>query len=194
MAPTLFRAWLSTFLERFDLADAPGLAAAALDGRAPEALRDTRGKPVRAATAAAMSLEQALTELEQKLGPDPGHWWWGVAHQAHFRHALAWRDATLEPPMVPVDGDNSSPCVGPSRVPKSFGVTFGPTWRHLVDLAVPDSSLAVIPPGNTGDGAHCTDQLQRWADHRYVPLYLDPDRIAAAAESEWRLVPDQKSR
>ena len=73
-------------------------------------------------------------------------------------------------------------------------MTFGPTWRHLVDLAVPDSSLAVIPPGNTGDGAHCTDQLQRWADHRYVPLYLDPDRIAAAAESEWRLVPDQKSR
>jgi acyl-homoserine lactone acylase PvdQ len=74
-------------------------------------------------------------------------------------------------------------------VPKSFGVSFGPTWRHLVDLAVPDSSLAVIPPGNTGDGAHRTDQLQRWADHRYVPLYLDWNRVEATAESEWRLEP-----
>jgi penicillin amidase len=189
VAPTIFRAWLTTFLDRFDLSDVPGLAAAALDGRAPEALRDTRGVPVRAATAAAMTLEEALSALKLRLGPNLGHWWWGVAHRAQFRHALAWSDPTLDPPAVPVDGDASSPCVAPSGLPRRLSVTFGPTWRHLVDLSVPDSSLAVIPPGNAGDGAHRTDQLQRWADHRYVPLYLDWDRIAASAETEWRLVP-----
>jgi acyl-homoserine lactone acylase PvdQ len=68
-------------------------------------------------------------------------------------------------------------------------VTFGPSWRHLVDLAIPDSSLAVIPPGNAGDGAHRDDQMQLWANHRYVPLYLDRGRIEASAESEWRLEP-----
>jgi penicillin amidase len=190
VAPTLFRAWLATFLERSRLADAPALAAAALDGRAPEALRDPKsGAPERAAVAAVASLDRALVDLERRLGPDLTRWWWGSAHRAHFRHPLAWRDPAFDPPTIPVDGDNSSPCVGPSRLPGSLEVTFGPSWRHLVDLAIPDSSLAVIPPGNAGDGAHRDDQMQLWANHRYVPLYLDRGRIEAAAESEWRLEP-----
>ena len=64
----------------------------------------------------------------------------------------------------------------------------------MVDLAAPDSSLVVIPPGNTGTPHHALDQLQRWASHRYVPLYLDPMRIAAVKESEWTLVPRNGAR
>src|SRR5262245_42132518 len=190
VAPTLFRGWLGTYLLRSGLLDAPSLAAAALDGRAPEALHDPkRGAPERPAVAATAALEEALYQLRRRLGPDPGTWVWGRAHRARFQHALAWRDPAFNPPTVPVDGDNSTPCVGPSRLPGDVQVIFGPSWRHLVDLAVPDSSLAVIPPGNTGGPEHQRDQLQRWASHRYVPVYLDDARIQAARESEWRLVP-----
>jgi acyl-homoserine lactone acylase PvdQ len=70
-------------------------------------------------------------------------------------------------------------------------VSHGPAWRHLVNLAYSDSSFGVIPPGNSGDARnpHARDHLQRWADHRYVPLYLAWDRIEAVRESEITLSP-----
>ena len=63
--------------------------------------------------------------------------------------------------------------------------------RHLVDLAVEDSSLGIVPPGNSGDpaSAHFTDMLARWANHEYVPLYLSWDLIERARESELTLRP-----
>jgi penicillin amidase len=189
VAPTLFRAWLGAFLARYRLADVPGLAVASLSGRAPDALRDERGAPERPARAAARSLEDALGRLAERLGPELATWTWGRAHRARFRHALEWRDPRFLVPAVPMDGDNSSPSVGPSRLPGDIHVAFGPAWRHLVDLAVPDSSLCILPPGNTGTPAHDRDHLQRWANHRYVPLHLDWARIEAARESAWRLSP-----
>ncbi|HET9326737.1 MAG TPA: penicillin acylase family protein [Candidatus Eisenbacteria bacterium] len=189
IAPTIFRAWFGTFLRRSNLADAPGLAVAALDGRAPDALRDPRTGAAEAAPRAAFeALVQALRELKLKLGPDLSTWTWHRAHRARFAHALAWRDSSLTPPTIAIDGDNSTPCVGPSRLPGDVHVVFGPSWRHVVDLAA-DSSWAVIPPGNTGSPDHQRDQLQRWASHRYVPLHLDPARVAAVKESQWRLEP-----
>jgi penicillin amidase len=189
VAPTLFRAWLGTFLRRSGLTDVPGLAVRALEGRAPEALRDEQGAPERPAWAAARALEASLRQLQERLGPDLATWKWGRAHRARFRHAMEWRDRSFSPPTLPMDGDNSTPSVGPSRLPGDVHVLFGPAWRHLVDLAVADSSLAIVPPGNTGAPAHDRDHMQRWANHRYVPLHLDWSRIEAAKESEWRLVP-----
>jgi len=189
VAPTLFRAWFGAFLRRSNLGDAPGLAVAALDGRAPEALRDPKTGAIEPASRAAVAaLEQALRDLRPKLGRDLSTWTWHRAHRARFQHPLAWRDPKLNPPTIAVDGDNSTPCVGPSRLPGDLHVIFGPSWRHVVDLSA-DSSWAIIPPGNTGAPEHRLDHLQRWASHRYVPLHLDPARIAAVKESEWMLEP-----
>jgi acyl-homoserine lactone acylase PvdQ len=67
----------------------------------------------------------------------------------------------------------------------------GPVFRHLVDLAVADSSLGVVAPGNSGDPAsgHARDHLRRWADHQYVAFHLDWDRIERIKEGELRLEP-----
>ncbi|HKQ57026.1 MAG TPA: penicillin acylase family protein, partial [Candidatus Eisenbacteria bacterium] len=111
------------------------------------------------------------------------------AHQARFRHALAWRDTTLQPAPVPADGDQSTVSVGRSSLPWSALFTHGPVWRHLVDLAVPESSLCVVPPGNAGQGPHARDHLSRWANHGYVPLLLDWRRVETARETETRLEP-----
>ena len=195
VAPTLFRGWLGALQRRSRLEGLPMLAAAALDGRAPAALRVPDGEtPERAAVAATAALELALAELEQRLGPDMGRWRWGEAHRARFRHALAWRDSTLQPPLLPADGDNSTVSVGRSSLPWSTLFTHGPVWRHLVDLAVAESSLCVVPPGNAGAGPHARDLMARWANHGYVPLYLDWTRIESAKESEWRLEPGVADR
>jgi penicillin amidase len=190
LGPTLYRSWLNEFQRRSRLDGVPMLAAAALDGRAPEALRAPAGDTLeRPAVAATRALELALTDLEQRLGPDMNRWRWGRVHRARFRHALAWKDSTLETRPTPEDGDQSTVSVGRSSVPWSTAVTHGPVWRHVVDLAAPESSLCVLPPGNAGAGRHARDMMVRWANHGYVPLYLDWSRIAAVTETETRLEP-----
>ncbi len=190
VAPTLFRGWLGALQRRSRLEGLPMLTAAALDGRAPEALRAPGVEtPERAAVAASAALETSLVVLERSLGPDMGRWRWGRAHRARFRHALAWRDSTLSPPPLPADGDNSTVSVGRSSLPWSTLFTHGPVWRHLVDLSVTDSSLCVVPPGNAGSGPHARDMMVRWANHGYVPLYLDWAHVERAKETEVAMTP-----
>lgn len=194
VAPTLWRGWYGAFLRRSKLEGLPGLAWSALQGRAPEALLDpARGRLERPAVAAVAALRLGLAELEKLLGPDLARWRYGLAHQARFRHELG-RDLGVpgwEPPPVPVDGDAGTPSVGGSRLPWNRWVTHGPVLRHLVDLAVPESSFVVLPPGNSGDSRspHSRDLLARWVQHGDVPLYLSWERAEAAKESEITLTP-----
>lgn len=190
VAPTLYRAWWSTLLGQQGWSDVPGLAAAALAGQAGDAFHDpASGAPERPAIAVATALDTALARLEVRLGPDLSKWTWGRAHVARFAHELAHLDPGLEPPLTPEDGDNHTPSVGASSLPRSREVHHGPVWRQLVDLARPDVTWAVVPPGNAGEGPHARDLLARWANHGYVPLYLDWAKVRSVTERETRLVP-----
>ena len=195
IAAGYFRAWLGALQRRSRLEGLPMLTAAALAGRAPAALRaPDKEVPERAAVAATEALNLALAEMEKlHLASDIGTLTYGMVHRARFRHPLAWRDPTLEPPAIEADGDQSTVSVGRSSLPWSTVFTHGPVWRHVVDLAAPESSLCVLPPGNAASGPHVGDHLARWANHGYVPLYLDWARVGAAAESEWRLAPGPAS-
>lgn len=193
VGPTLYRGWLGALQQRSKLGSLSGLTLAALDGEAPEALPSPkaggRETPSQAAVAA---LTVALADLEKHLGPDLSTWTWERAHRAVFTHALAWKEKHLSPAPTPADGDNSTPCVGRSSLPRSLDFTHGAVFRHVVDLGVPDSSIGLVVPGNAGGGAHARDLLQRWADHEYVPFHLGWDRIEALRESELRLVPGSR--
>jgi penicillin G amidase len=193
VAPTLWRAWFGAYQRRSQLEGLSGLAWASLQGRAPEALRDPQGRPERPAVAAVAALRRGLAQLDSLVGPDPLRCPYGRAHRARFLHELgrALKVAGWEPPTVPVDGDAGTPCVGGSRLPWNEWSTHGPVFRHLVDLAVPDSSFFVLPPGNSGDprSPHFRDLLERWVRHADVPLYLSWERIEAAKESEVTLRP-----
>jgi len=190
VAPTLYRAWYGAFLRRADLDGLNGLAAAALDGRAPEVLENPvshEREPLPLAVRAA--LDTALVRLEAMLGPDPADWTWGRAHRARFAHALAWHDPALTPATVAMDGDNVTPSVGRSNLPWDWKVTHGPVWRHVVDLADPDRSWCVIAPGNPSEGPLRTRLTDAWSRHGYVPLDLRWDRIERAKSGELRLTP-----
>ncbi len=185
IAPTLYRAWFGAHQRRTGTEGLPGLTLASVTGDAPDVLAGL-GKggaaesPSEAATA---SLAIALDTLSAKLGPDLATWHYGRAHQARFRHALSGLDSRSrwEAPLTPENGDNATPSVGASRLPWSIEVTHGPAFRHVVDLARPDVSWAVVTPWNsaaftpTGD----RDLRLRWARHEYVPLFLDASRAGA---------------
>ena len=193
VGPTLFRAWYGALQRRSDLGGLQGLTAAALDGRAPEALAGPDGRPERAALAAVAALDTALARLEALLGPSTSRWSWGRAHRARFKHALRWPAPGFDPAPVTADGDNSTPCVGRSSLPWSVEFSHGPVFRHVVDLAAPDSSLGLVVPGNSGDPAsgHATDLERRWANHGYVPFLMDWSRIESVKERETTLAPER---
>jgi penicillin G amidase len=189
-APTIYRAWLATLQSRSRLRDLPGLTLAALDGRAPEALRAPKQEtPERAAVAATAALELSLEKLTKLLGKDSKSWSWERAHVALFRHPLSYKDRKFLPPGTAIDGDADTPTAGYSNLPWQKYVIHGPIFRHLVDLAVTDSSLAIVAPGNAGEGRHRDDLRHKWADHAYVPLYLDWRRIELVKETELALSP-----
>jgi len=195
VAPTLYRAWFGAYQRRSQVEGLSGLALAALESRAPGTLV-APGRPgafETPAVAACAALEMALDSLAAKLGPELATWRYARAHQARFRHPLSALDprARWEPPLTPEDGDNATPSVGPSRLPFSIEVVHGPAFRHVVDLARPDVSYGVVPPWNSaafparGD----LDLRRPWANHGYVPLFLDPRRIDEAAIDRVTLAP-----
>lgn len=183
VAPALYRGWLAALDRQAGTEGLHGLIAAALDGRAPEAL----GR-VTPEAAAAAGLDTALVRLRALLGDDLPTWTWERAHQARFRHRV---DAKYEPALVPADGDNSTVSVGRSHLPWNVEFGHGPVFRHVVDLAIPDSSLGIVTPGNHGEPGHphAHDLAPLWADHRYVPFLMSWDRIAAHLEDERVLAP-----
>jgi penicillin amidase len=192
VGPTLYHAWYGALRRRSKLGDLHGLAAAALDGRAPEALaHPVSGARETAADAAVAALRIALARLRAEFGRDPSGWTYGTAHRARFPHALAWRNPRWQGAATPFDGDRSTPSVGRSRLPWTEISTHAPVFRHVVDLAVPDSSHVIVPPGNSGvrGSPHATDHLARWANHAYVTLHLDSAGVASVTESVTRLVP-----
>lgn len=189
---TLYWSWYRVFQRRSKLDGLTGFTVAALDGRAAWALHSTQsGRPERAAEAVVAALRIAIGQLSRRFGHDMDRWRWGPAHEATFRHALSSVYRSYDPPHVAIDGDRSTPSVGGSRMPWSIKVTHGPVFRHVVDLAVPDSSLAIIALGNSGDpsSGHALDQLAPWADHAYVPLFLSWTRVEQVKERETRLEP-----
>ena len=67
----------------------------------------------------------------------------------------------------------------------------GPAFRHVVDLSRPTVSYGVVPPWNSAAFPPRGDLDLRgpWADHGYVPLYLDPARIDEVAIDRVTLSP-----
>jgi penicillin amidase len=180
VAPTLNRSWWSALVRHLGTEGLPGLTLAALRGEAPDALAKNGGAPERPAEAALSALGMALDTLTAKLGPDQFTWEWGRAHRAYFEHGLGVREGLdWSAERIAEDGDGSTIAVAGTYVPWSFDVTHGPGFRHIVDLAVPESSLAVIPPWNSD--AFRLDQRPRWAEHRYFPLLRDWKRIEERA-------------
>lgn len=183
VAPTLMRSWFGVLARRTRTEGQPGLLLAALEHRLPAAASDSLLDGVDAHAAAALAT--ALDTLAAKLGPDLAGWTWARVNRARFRHALAGgghgEPARWEPPRIPTGGDRSSPAVSGARLPWTFDVAHGPVFRHVVDLAVPDSSSGVLAPYNSAREwkRETTEWMRRWAAHESVPFRMDSLRIEA---------------
>jgi len=141
------------------------------------------------------SLQSALAELNQRLGPDMTAWAWGRLHRATFEPAIAvLADPELRAQMsvgpLQTPGSSSTPRAQTYRA-SDFSVIAGASVRLVMDVGAWDNSIAMNTPGQSDDpmSAHYRDLFPMWAQGSYVPLRFSRAAVDRDAEDLIHLSP-----
>ncbi len=117
---------------------------------------------------AALALERALDRMEGLKAQT-----WGEVHRATFPHPVLTHTPLrrLSDLETAFGGDRYTVNVGPFH-PETLRMTSGPSYRQVVDLAEPEASLFIAPPGQGGQllAPHQGDLLPLWARGGYLPM------------------------
>ena len=134
------------------------------------------------------ALEQAMTELERRLGPDLDRWKYGQEALKHvtLKHPLS--DA-VEPALRvrldlgPLPRGGSAHTVNSTS--DSANQATGASFRIIVDLADWDRALATNTPGQSGDpdSPHYRDLFGAWARGEYFPAFYSRAKVESVTES-----------
>ncbi len=143
------------------------------------------------------SLQGAVAELTQRLGPDMTTWTWGRLHRATFEPAVAvLADSELRAQMTvgPLEtpGSASTPRAQAYR-PSDFSVIGGASVRLVMDVGAWDNSVAMNSPGQSEDpmSAHYRDLFPMWAQGSYAPLRFTRAAVDSDAEESIHLSPSR---
>ena len=140
------------------------------------------------------SLEEAVQELEAKLGGDMEGWRYG---QAAYKHA------TIRHPLSEVVSDDLAArlSVGPAprggnsytlnNTGSSDNQTSGASFRIIVDTGDWDRTLGANTPGQSGvpDSPFYDNLFDLWAADRYFPVFYSRERVESVAAERWTLMP-----
>ena len=141
------------------------------------------------------ALKHAGAALREKLGDDESKWRWGDAHWMTWRHNLG-RDPELAAifnlPDTEVGGDGATLWATQARYGR--GSDHGVSYRQIFDLSDLNAARILIPPGNSGQpgSQHYADNVERWLELDYHPLFVDWRDIETNAEAEMHLLPETR--
>ena len=149
------------------------------------------------AAALARALDEAAAWIAERHGADPERWRWGDAHKAAARHLLTDSIPLLRALFAverehgggPYTVMQANTPIGDRRAP--FRETHGAGLRAIFDLSGPDTTQAIVFPGQSGHplSPHYADQADAWAAGQYLTLPMTPEAIAASAPRTLRLTP-----
>jgi penicillin amidase len=153
---------------------------------------------VEAALEGKIRLPPGLAEEAARTSAEFADLPWGEAHRLTLDHPLAavpvlgwlFRFGRSGIPRV---GGPYSVNVGPFDGPRPpFRSVWGPSQRHVVDMADPDGSGGfILPGGQSGypDNPHSFDQLELWREGRLWLLPTERTRVEERAVATLRLEP-----
>ncbi len=130
-------------------------------------------------------VDEAATELEQRLGPDISTWTWGRIHRMASPHPLAnaLHDARgLHPPIDGCPGDGDTVRCGTMFPETGERAAAASVARYVFDLADWDNSGWVVPHGVSGvpGSGHDLDQRAQWLAGALIPMSFSRAAVAAA--------------
>ncbi len=145
------------------------------------------------------ALEEALRELEDRLGPDREKWQYGQErfHHILIRHPLseaagarAGRNLDVGPRAQGGNGETVNQTSG------GYNQTSGASFRILADLSDWDSSLGTNSPGQSGDpeSPQYRDLFELWIGDKYFPVLYSREKVESAATTVTILVPRKRGR
>ncbi|WP_271894501.1 penicillin acylase family protein [Candidatus Phyllobacterium onerii] len=210
--PLLFSAWLRMATKRIledDLGDAfpsywQGHVDAMLrwlgqtpardwcdDGRTPE--KESCGDIL------ALSLADAIKDIDARLGSDRSKWAWGTLHYAYGAHRPFSQVSPLDQLFdvtVPVSGGAYTLNRGKSSFmdeSNPFRVAHGTSYRGLFDLADLNRSTYIQTTGQSGNvfSSNYRDFAQKWADTGAITIPTDEQSYQDGLLGVWRLKPKE---
>jgi penicillin amidase len=132
------------------------------------------------------ALDETLSILRERLGPEREAWRWGALHTVRFAHPLA-RMPGLAAMFVAAEhelgGDEQTVMQGGFDGRDGFEPAVVPSFRFVADLADLDRSAAVLPTGQSGHPAspHWSDQAPLWIGGELRPAPVSRRSVEAAA-------------
>lgn len=140
------------------------------------------------------TLDDAIEEVEERLGDDRDEWEWGDLKHALFEHALSPavdEDSaeTLNVGPKPMGGGNYT--VGRAGHNEDFQLTHGASWRMVIDVGEWNNSLAMNVPGQSGDpeSPFYDNLLEMFVNGEYFPLLYTREAVQGACVKQIDLKP-----
>jgi penicillin amidase len=141
------------------------------------------------------SLDEAVTELNKRFGPEIDKWELGSFHHANLLHPM--NDA-LKPDLREKFNVGNLPRGGDSYTVTATGgadnQSSGPSFKIAVDTENWDNSVGLNTPGQSGDlnSPHYRDLYELWARGKYFPIFYSRDKVESVTEKTLHLDPTGK--
>ena len=137
------------------------------------------------------ALEEAHGELTDLMGDDPQRWRWGDIHTGVFNNSslgesgVSLIEAVFNRRSNNVSGGSAIVNATQWIASEGYETEGVPSFRMVVDLGDPDSSLSIHVPGQSGHAyhPHYDDLLEPWAAGEMQPFPWDRDTVESLAES-----------
>jgi penicillin amidase len=140
------------------------------------------------------SLKQAIGWLKTNLGNNPENWQWGKLHRVIFPHPMGLQkplDRVFNLGPFPIGGDTDTPCQTAFFAHDPYdNKAWAPSFRQIVDMGNLENSVAIIPPGQSGQlgSPHYGDLAQPWLNGEYHPMLWTRDQVESQAEGKLVLI------
>jgi penicillin amidase len=134
------------------------------------------------------SLREAVGWLRQEIGPDPAGWQWGKLHRITFTHAMAAQkplDQVFNRGPFPIGGDTDTVCQTATLPSAPYANNaWSPSVRFIFDLGDLSRSLAIYPPGQSGQlgSPHYDDLIDPWLKGEYHPMLWTREQVEEEAK------------
>jgi len=144
------------------------------------------------------SLQDALDYLTKNCGSNMAGWQWGCLHKITFKHQFnntPVLNQFFNGPTMPARGDRFTVDAAAFNASQPFQMVHGSSQRLLVDLGNLDNSLGILTSGESGQALnpHRDDNMQKWQDVEYNPLFFAQTSVDASADTTLMLMPAGKT-
>jgi penicillin amidase len=139
------------------------------------------------------SLDEAIGELNTRLGPDMEKWKLGAYHHALIQHPMS---AAVKPELRAKFDVGDLPCGGDAytitATNSEDNQTGGGSFKIVVDTESWDNSVGLNNPGQSGDvnSPHYRDLYELWARGKYFPIFYSRSKVESVAEQTFLLEPE----